>query len=253
MPYTGDDGVAALCRALSQGMQERGFEIRTFMPRYGCINERRNQLHEVIRLSGMNLVIDGSDHQLIIKVASIPSARIQVYFIDNDDYFARKAMLRDGAGKWFEDNDERAIFFARGVLETVRKLRWEPSVVHCHGWFAAVAPIYLRHVFNDDPLFANLKIVVSLYDDGFEGELDAGFAGKLKGEGVPQKALGWIGKPTYDNMMKMVIDHADGVVIEAKELSGELGEYIAASGKPVLTPEGEKDLDSYQRFYEEIF
>ncbi len=202
MPYTGDDGMAELCRKLSQGMQERGYEIRTFMPRYGCVNERRNQLHEVIRLSGMNLVIDGSDHQLIIKVASIPSARIQVYFIDNDDYFSRKAMLQNAAGKWFEDNDERAIFFARGVLETVRKLRWEPSVVHCHGWFAAVAPLYLRHVFDDDPLFANLKVVVSLYDDGFEGELDSGFADKLKGEGVPQEALAGLEQPTYDNMMK---------------------------------------------------
>ncbi len=251
-PYTGEDGLAALCRSLSQGMQERGYEIRTFMPRYGCINERRNQLHEVIRLSGMNLVIDGSDHQLIIKVASIPTARIQIYFIDNDDYFSRKAMLQNPAGKWFEDNDERAIFFARGVLETVRKLRWEPSVVHCHGWFAAVAPVYLRHVFNDDPLFANLKIVVSLYDNEFEGNLDAGFAAKLKGEGVPQKALEWVENPTYDNMMKMVVDHADGVVIEAEGLSGELKEYITASGKPVLISDKEKVLDSYQKFYEEI-
>ncbi len=253
MPYTREDGMAALCRNLSQAMQERGFEIRTFMPRYGCINERRNQLHEVIRLSGMNLVIDGSDHQLIIKVASIPSARIQVYFIDNDDYFSRKAMLCDADGRWFEDNDERAIFFARGVLETVRKLRWEPSVVHCHGWFASVAPLYLRHVFNDDPLFAGQKIVVSLYDPGFDGALDAGFADKLAGEGVPREALKWIENPTYDNMMKMVVDHADGLVIEAKGLSRELEDYIAASGKPLLRPEGEDVLDSYQKFYEEIF
>ncbi len=252
MPYTGDDGMAELCRKLSQGMQERGYEIRTFMPRYGCVNERRNQLHEVIRLSGMNLVIDGSDHQLIIKVASIPSARIQVYFIDNDDYFSRKAMLQNAAGKWFEDNDERAIFFARGVLETVRKLRWEPSVVHCHGWFAAVAPLYLRHVFDDDPLFANLKVVVSLYDDGFEGELDSGFADKLKGEGVPQEALAGLEQPTYDNMMKMVLNHADGVVVEATGLSAELEEYVAGAGKPVLRRGEENVLDSYQRFYEEI-
>ena len=162
-PYLVESDMASLCRALSQGMQERGNEIRTFMPRYGCINEYRNQLHEVIRLSGMNLIIDDNDHQLIIKVASIPSARVQIYFIDNDDCFARKAALTDADGKPFDDNDERAIFFARGVLETVKKLRWQPDIVHCHGWFSSVVPIYLRHVFADDPIFKNVKIVVSLY------------------------------------------------------------------------------------------
>ena len=156
-PYLPESEQSALCRQLVQAMQERGNEIRTFMPRYGCINERRNQLHEVIRLSGMNLIIDDNDHQLIIKVASIPTARVQIYFIDNDDYFARKAVLSDDAG-WFADNDERAIFFARGVLETVKKLRWNPSVVHCHGWFSAVVPIYLKHMFADDPVFRDVKI-----------------------------------------------------------------------------------------------
>ena len=152
-PYVPDTEGALLCRRLSQAMQERGNEIRTFMPRYGCINERRHQLHEVIRLSGMNLIIDDNDHQLIIKVASIPSARVQIYFIDNDDYFARKAILRDADENYFEDNDERAIFFARGVVETVKKLRWTPTVVHCHGWFSSIVPIYLKKVFADDPIF----------------------------------------------------------------------------------------------------
>lgn len=183
-PYLPESEQSALCRQLVQAMQERGNEIRTFMPRYGCINERRNQLHEVIRLSGMNLIIDDNDHQLIIKVASIPTARVQIYFIDNDDYFARKAVLSDDAG-WFADNDERAIFFARGVLETVKKLRWNPSVVHCHGWFSAVVPIYLKHMFADDPVFRDVKIAVSLYDDAFPGELDAGFRAKVEHEGVP--------------------------------------------------------------------
>lgn len=179
-PYLVESDMASLCRALSQGMQERGNEIRTFMPRYGCINEYRNQLHEVIRLSGMNLIIDDNDHQLIIKVASIPSARVQIYFIDNDDCFARKAALTDADGKPFDDNDERAIFFARGVLETVKKLRWQPDIVHCHGWFSSVVPIYLRHVFADDPIFKNVKIVVSLYDDAFEGELNPQMRKKSK-------------------------------------------------------------------------
>ena len=151
MPYLPETSLSALSRNLVQAMQERGNEIRTFMPRYGCINERRNQLHEVIRLSGMNLIIDDNDHQLIIKVASIPSARIQIYFIDNDDFFSRKAVLTSAEGEEFEDNDERAIFFARGVLETVKKLNWSPNIVHCMGWMSAIVPIYLKQVFNDDP------------------------------------------------------------------------------------------------------
>ncbi len=251
-PYTPEGHMASLCRTLAGGMQERGYEIRTFMPRYGCVNERRNQLHEVIRLSGMNLIIDDTDHQLIIKVASIPTARVQIYFIDNDDYFTRKAMLADAAGVPFPDNDERAIFFARGVLETVKKLRWEPAVVHCHGWFSTVAAIYLRHVFNDDPLFAGLKIVASLYDDAFAGELDGGFAHKLQSEGVAPEVLKGIEKPTYENLMKLVVDHADAIVVEAKELPAGLKDHIAASGKPVLVPDADKYLDSYQKFYEEI-
>ena len=155
-PYLPETEMSSLCRTLSQTMQERGYEIRTFMPRYGCINERRNQLHEVIRLSGMNLIIDDNDHQLIIKVASIPAARVQIYFIDNDDYFSRKAVLTDAEGNYFADNDERSIFFARGVLETVKKLRWTPSIVHCHGWFSSVVPVYLKHVFADDPIFRDV-------------------------------------------------------------------------------------------------
>ena len=188
-PYVPDTEGALLCRRLSQAMQERGNEIRTFMPRYGCINERRHQLHEVIRLSGMNLIIDDNDHQLIIKVASIPSARVQIYFIDNDDYFARKAILRDADENYFEDNDERAIFFARGVLETVKKLRWTPTVVHCHGWFSSIVPIYLKKVFADDPIFKEVKIVVSLYGDGFDKPLDAGMNEKVANEGVKDKKL----------------------------------------------------------------
>ena len=159
-PYLPETESSGLCRALTQAMQERGNDIRTFMPRYGCINERRHQLHEVIRLSGMNLIIDDNDHQLIIKVASIPAARVQIYFIDNDDYFSRKFVLTDEEGKPFPDNDERAIFFARGVLETVKKLRWTPTVVHCHGWFSSVIPVYLKRIFADDPIFRNVKIVV---------------------------------------------------------------------------------------------
>lgn len=254
-PYVPESPMSTLCRTLSQAMQERGNEIRTFMPRYGCINERRNQLHEVIRLSGMNLIIDDTDHQLIIKVASIPSARVQIYFIDNDDYFNRKSMLTDAAGNWYADNDERAIFFARGVLETVKKLRWSPEIVHCHGWFSAIAPIYLRYVFNDDPLFAGVKIAVSLYDDAFTGQLDGNFADKLAHEGVDAEILKIIGEPSYENLMRFVINHADGVVMEAQNPPAALAEWIKGTGKPILeyqSKEGNEYLDNYQKFYEEI-
>src|SRR5512145_624712 len=149
MPYLGETKLSKISRDLPQGIQERGKEIRTFMPRYGSINERRNQLHEVIRLSGMNLIINDTDHPLIIKVASIQSARMQVYFIDNEDYFSRKATLKDSNDEPFSDNDERSIFFTRGVLETVKKLRWSPDVIHCHGWFTAPIAILIKKAYKD--------------------------------------------------------------------------------------------------------
>ena len=255
MPYLPESELSGLSRRLVQAMQESGNEIRTFMPRYGCINERRNQLHEVIRLSGMNLIIDNDDHQLIIKVASIPSARIQVYFIDNDDYFSRKAVLTDGEGQEFADNDERAIFFARGVLETVRKLNWAPNVVHCMGWMSAVAPIYLRKVFNDDPLFRDVKIVVSLCDDSFKQDLSEQFVKKIESEGVNDENLSKLSPTSYENLYRFVIDYADGVAITSANANKELVEYARQSGKAILEyqdPESAEFAENYNRFYEEL-
>lgn len=252
-PYLPESEQSVLCRQLVQAMQERGNEIRTFMPRYGCINERRNQLHEVIRLSGGNLIIDDNDHQLIIKVASIPTARVQIYFIDNDDYFTRKAVLSDDEG-WFADNDERAIFFARGVLETVERLRWSPSIVHCHGWFSAVVPIYLKHRFAKVNVFRDVKIVVSLYDDAFAGTLDAGFRAKIEHEGVQDERLKILDDPSYQNLMRFVMDYADGIVLASQNVDAVTAEYARRSGKPVLecqAPEAE-GFDNYNKFYEEL-
>lgn len=254
-PYLPPTAISSECRLLAQAMQERGNETRTFMPRYGSVNERRNQLHEVIRLSGMNLIIDDNDHQLIIKVASIPSARVQIYFIDNDDYFARKAVLTDANGEYFPDNDERAIFFARGVLETVRKLRWQPSVVHCHGWFSSVIPIYLKHTFADDPLFQDLKIVVSLYDDAFPDTLDPAFRQKIESEGISDPQLALLDEPSYENLMKFVIGYADGVVIRTEHLDPRIAAAFEGTDKKVLPwqPTDAPDyLDNYQKFYEEL-
>lgn len=256
MPYLPATEHSTLCRQLMQAMQERGNEIRTFMPRYGCINERRHQLHEVIRLSGMNLIIDDNDHQLIIKVASIPSARVQIYFIDNDDYFARKAVLTDPeSGEAFADNDERAIFFARGVLETVKKLRWSPTVVHCHGWFSAIAPIYLKHTFSDDPIFRDVKVVISLYGDTIPGRLSPDFASKIAGEGVSDKNLAILSDPSYENLCRFVLEYADGVVLASNDIDPTLIELVRKSGKPILeyqSPDEADFFDNYNRFYDEI-
>ena len=255
MPYLPETELSTLSRRLVQAMQERGNEIRTFMPRYGCINERRNQLHEVIRLSGMNLIIDDNDHQLIIKVASIPSARIQIYFIDNDDFFARKAVITDAEGNEFEDNDERAIFFARGVLETVKKLNWSPNIVHCMGWMSAIVPIYLKKVFNDDPLFRDVKVVVSLCDDRFEQPFNEGFAQKVANEGVKDEKLADLTLPSYENLYRFVIDYADGIVVASENANPSLVEYARQSGKPVMEFEKKEEadmFDNYNRFYEEL-
>ncbi len=255
-PYLPENELSKLGLEMARQMQERGAEVRTFMPRYGCINERRNQLHEVIRLSGMNLIINDNDHQLIIKVASIPSARIQIYFIDNDDYFARRAVLRDAEGRFFEDNDDRAIFFARGMLETVKKLRWTPTIVHCHGWFSAIVPMYLKKVFYDDPLFRDVKIVLSLGDDKFDEMLAADFKQKLEGEGIMDSSMKILEEPSYQNLYRFVIDYADGVIVTSADADASLVEYAHNAGKKVLDyVEGDDDkavFDNYKRFYDEL-
>lgn len=254
-PYLPDTEVSTLSRSLVQAMQERGNEIRTFMPRYGCINERRHQLHEVIRLSGMNLIIDDNDHQLIIKVASIPAARVQIYFIDNDDYFARKSVLKDENDEFYADNDERAIFFARGVLETVKKLRWTPTVVHCNGWFSSIVPIYLKNVFADDPIFKDVKIVVSIYGDEFDGELAKGVGVKIANEGVKDKNLSILDTPTYENLCHFVFDYIDGIVISSEDANPSVIKLARESGKKIFEyqdPKSEGYFDNYNKFYEEL-
>ena len=205
----------------------------------------------------MNLIINDNDHQLIIKVASIPTARVQIYFIDNDEYFApRKATFRNAEGVEFEDNDQRAIFFARGVLETVKKLRWKPDVVHCHSWFTAAVPLYLRNCYTDEPLFSSAKVVFSIYDDTFEGVWGDMFRETMTGEGVPAEQFAQYGELSYQNLVKLVIDNADGIVVEAEHLPAEVEEYLAKSGKKVLRHTGdiaeEEKLTQYKEFYDSI-
>lgn len=252
-PYLPESEMSKIGRYLPQGIQEKGREIRTFMPKYGSINERRNQLHEVIRLSGMNLIIDDTDHPLIIKVASIQSARMQVYFIDNEDYFHRKEVMSDEKGKFFEDNDERAIFFARGVLETVRKLRWSPDIVHCHGWISSLVPMYLRRAFSDDPLYNNSKIVYSVYNDGFDKLLHKEFVKKLMIDGVQDKDVEILAQPSYENLTKLALDMSDAVILGSTEINKTIHNYIKTLKKPVLEYKAEGEyIDAYSDFYDEL-
>jgi starch synthase len=252
-PYLAETKLSKIGRYLPQGIQERGKEIRTFMPRYGCINERRNQLHEVIRLSGMNLIIDDTDHPLIIKVASIQSARMQVYFIDNDDYFQRKYIVTDSAGREFEDNDERTLFFARGVIETVKKLRWAPDIVHCHGWMSALIPVYLRSIYSDDPLFHNYKIIYSIYNNDFKTPFRSTFADKLRFDGIDNENLKLVKKPDFINVSKLAIKYSDGIIIGSEKINDELTKYLKTVNKPLLLYKDESQyIDAYNDFYDKI-
>ncbi|HNW76658.1 MAG TPA: glycogen/starch synthase [Bacteroidales bacterium] len=252
-PYLKETHMSIIGRNLPQGIQEKGKEIRTFLPRYGNINERRNQLHEVIRLSGMNIIIDDTDHPLIIKVASIQQARMQIYFIDNEDYFQRKFTFHDKNNKFYTDNDERAIFYARGVLETVKKLGWGPDIVHCHGWMTSITPLYIKRAYKDNPLFSESRVVVSIYNDEFKDTFDKNFANKVKLDGINSKDLKHYKTPNYVNMMKAAIDFSDGVIIGSPDINPELMKYVLESDKPYLEFQPmDRYIDAYSDFYDEI-
>lgn len=254
-PYLPESEIATICRNLPQGIQERGREIRTFMPKFGNINERRNQLHEVIRLSGMNLIIDDTDHPLIIKVASIQAARMQVYFIDNDDFFQRKSTVTDANGEEYADNDDRSIFFVRGVLETIKKLRWIPDLIHCHGWMSALTTLYIKRKYADDPCLRHAKVVYSLYNNEFQRPFSKGFAAKLRADGAKAKDVELLKKDTsFVALNKVAIDFADGVIQGSEQINPELSEYIASkTDKPFLPYQSpETYIDEINKFYDLI-
>ena len=250
VPYLAENEVSLMSYDVPKMINDQGGQIRIFMPRYGNINERRHQLHEVIRLSGMNLVVNDLDMQLIIKVASIPKERIQVYFIDNDEYFKRKATFTDEEGVMFPDNDERAIFFAKGVVETVKKLNWVPDIIHVHGWMAAMLPVYMKHFYKNEALFSETKIVTSVYAQSFDGTLNKGMINKVKFDGVPADAIADLEIPNYENIIKATINHSDAVIVASDNLSSSLTKFIESSGKPFL-PFASKDAfaEAYTNFY----
>ena len=253
VPYLAENEVSLMSYDVPKMINDQGGQIRIFMPRYGNINERRHQLHEVIRLSGMNLVVNDLDMPLIIKVASIPKERIQVYFIDNEEYFKRKATFTNEEGVMFPDNDERAIFFAKGVVETVKKLNWVPDIIHVHGWMAAMLPVYLKHFYKNEALFSETKIVTSVYSQSFEGSLDVGMINKVKFDGVPVEEIADLALPDYENIIKTTVKHSDAVILASENLSPSLTKFIESSCKPFL-PFAPKDsfAQAYTDFYKNV-
>jgi starch synthase len=250
VPYLPETEISSMSFEAPRMVNKQGGQIRIFMPRYGNINERRHQLHEVIRLSGINLVINDLDMPLIIKVASIPKERIQVYFIDNEEYFKRKATLTDEDGNLFPDNDERSIFFAKGVIETVKKLNWAPDIIHVHGWLASLLPLYLKEYYKDEPLFANSKIVTSLYNQSFDDTLNTEMINKIKFDNISEEAIKTLIKPSYSNIMKVAIDYSDALIIGSEEIPSELQEHLDNSKKPTLEYHG---LDTFAEAYTEFY
>ena len=252
-PYTGDTVMGEIASVLPQKTQEKGKDIRMFLPRFGIINERRHQLHEVIRLSGMNLIIDDFDHQLIIKVASIQKLRLQVYFIDNDEYFPKRQVFHEEDGSLIENNDERMVFYCKGVIETVRKLGWKPDVIHCQGWFTSLVPMYIKKLYANDPLFENVKVIYSVFDNGFEGKLSDSLPQKLLFENLETSDVEMLKVSNIINIHKHAIDYADAVVQASSDIDKEVLEYIKSSEKPFMEYPGKENyIDAYQDFYEQF-
>ena len=250
-PYMNESAMGTLCGALPQLMQESGKDIRIFLPRFGTVNERRHQLHEVIRLSGMNLIIDDFDHQLIIKVASIQQQRMQVYFIDNEEYFPRRQMFHDHEGNFIENNDERMIFYCKGVIETVKKLGWSPDVIHCQGWFTSLVPMYIKKLYSEDPLFENTKVIYSVFNNGYKGKLSDTIIDRLLFENLCEADLSGLKNLNINTLNKFAISYADAVVQASEKINKTVLNNIEDSGKPFLEFPGEEEYENnYLNFYE---
>ena len=254
-PYIKETEIADIFRQFPEFTINKGCEIRTFMPCFGHINERRNQLHEVQRLSGLNVIIDDNDHPLIIKVATIQSTRMQVYFIDNEDYFHRNGIAMDKEGNFFDDNDERGIFYVRSVLETIKKLRWTPDIIHINGWISALAPLYLKTSYSSDPFFANSKIVYSVYGDNFECPIREGFDERVLFNDIEASDVEMLKGEMLktDTLNKIAIKYSDAVISATDSMSEEVEAYIKERGILYL-PYGDENLpEKYWEFFCEVY
>ena len=245
LPFVPESDIAQMSRYLPQAVQEKSREIRSFMPKWGTINERRNQLHEVIRLSGMNIVVDDTDHPLVIKVASITAARMQIYFIDNDDYFVGRNMAMDAAGKEYEDNADRAVFFARGVLATIKKLKWSPDIIHCMGWMSSFLPLYIKTAYTEEPSFRDCKVIYTPFAQTLTSPVPANLDGIIAFRGTTISAVRGLGEKRLVPMLnKLGIKYADGIGFLAED--EELQMYAEGLGKPCQQP---VDIEEYGIYY----
>ncbi len=250
VPYLPETEISKTAFDVAKYAHSKGVQTRIFMPRFGVINERRHQLHEVIRLSGVNLIINDMDMPLIIKVASIPKERMQVYFIDNDEYFKRKAVYGDTKESLFEDNDQRMIFFAKGVIETVKKLNWSPDIIHVHGWMASLLPLYLKEFYKEELLFTDSKIVTSIYNSGFEGTLNEELADKVLFDKVKKSKIAVLKEPNHENILKSAIENSDAIIKGSEDFSEEIEEFIKEKNVKVLECQPEELLtENYFEFY----
>ena len=252
-PFLIESEISNFVRKVAQGVHESNKEIRIFMPRFGVINERRHQLHEVIRLSGMNLIVNDYDHPLIIKVASIPQIRIQVYFIDNEEYFKKKFIFKGADGKYFKDNDERSMFFCRGVLETVKKLGWMPDLVHCHGWMTALMPVYLKSVYKNDPHFSNAKIIYTHYKHDEKLKFSKDLPTKLDFDELPTSELNLNGLADVNKLHEIGIQWSDAVSHGSPDIDEFLLDLIKKTDKSVLEyHDEEQTVEAHQNFYDKV-
>jgi len=250
-PYLIINEAAKIVRNLAGKIHSSGFEIRTLMPRFGMINERRHRLHEVVRLSGINIIIDEDDYPLIIKVASLPDVRMQVYFLDNEDFFKRKYVFGNDKTPFFEDNAERMVFFCKGVLETVKKFGWPPDIVHCHGWMTSLIPMYLKTAYKNDPVFENSKSVYSVYENSFKKELGKDFATKAKISRVPMEMLKTYGNGSNTELLKGAVEFADSLILGDSNIDPEVQAEIDKKDCPKLPFDDNhiEDLTPYTDFY----
>jgi starch synthase len=253
-PYEVATEMAEIARQLPQYIQDNGMEIRVLMPRFGTINERRHRLHEVVRLSGMNIIVQKDDYPLIIKVASLPGARMQVYFLDNEDFFKRKYVFRDNKEKFYADNADRMVFYCKGALETVKRMDWPPDVVHCHGWMTSLVPLYLKTVYKDEPVFKKSKVVYSVYKNSFEESLDKSFLDKAPiDDSISADDL----KPYSgcDNTALNAggMENADALIVGSSSLDAPVEKLLKKQDKPILEHvNGEDYLAEYQSFYNRL-
>ncbi|MCB0520468.1 MAG: glycogen/starch synthase [Lewinellaceae bacterium] len=252
-PYTAISEISDVVRKLPEYAQSNGMEIRVLMPRYGTINERRHRLHEVVRLSGMNIIVDDDDFPLIIKVASLPGARMQVYFLDNDDFFKRKSVFADDNGKPFDDNADRMVFFCKGVIETVRKFGWPPDIIHCHGWMTSLIPLYIREAYKTEPLFQNSKIVYSVYDNSLEDSFSNDFLTKASINNLEEEDLGAYMNGKGINLHQGAFAYSDAIIRGSEHLSDPIEKLFKDNDKPVLEYQNDDELPAvYLDFYNSL-